>query len=66
MKLYEIEYRSDFYGTKYRWRSKYNSAHGGWATEKEAKEGGEDHQRIIIMIHGVPLESIVSPEAHHE
>jgi hypothetical protein len=62
MKLYEIEYRSDFYGTNYRWRSKYNAAHGAWCTIDQAKRGGEDHQKIIIMIHGGPLASILTPQ----
>ena len=46
-KLYGIEYKHDYWGTKYRFYSLFNNARGGWTNEDEANKEGKNHEQII-------------------
>ena len=47
-RMYGIEEKDTYHGTKLRYYSLYNGARGAWYfTRKEAVEEGERHQRII-------------------
>ena len=52
VKFYGIESRNTYYGTEFRFFSKYNGARGSWCcTRNGAREEGEQHTEIIKTIH---------------
>jgi len=53
MKLYNIESTYSYGGYEYRYRSLYNGAVGSWcSTRDKAEQYGEEHQKIILALHG--------------
>ena len=52
-KIYEIEEKHDYWGTKYRFRSLYNGATGCWNSYLAgAVIDGDKHQKIIYDLFG--------------
>jgi len=52
-KIYEIEEKYDYWGTRYRFRSLYNGAIGCWNNIlKGAIQDGDKHQKIIYDLFG--------------
>ena len=50
MKIYVLESLDEFVNI-FRFVSLFNGTQGTWGTEKHAIEEGEQHQRIIYIIH---------------
>ena len=54
MTLYGREFKHTYYGTEYRWYSKYNGARGPWVYHKStADKGEEEHQKIIETVFNI-------------
>ena len=55
MDIYGIEYRSTYWGSEYRYYSKYNGARGAWhCHKKDAISEGKEHAKIV--------ESLIAPK----
>lgn len=67
MKMCGIEWRSAYYGSEYRWYSKYNGARGPWCTSrKDAERGGDEHEQVIRMLFSCGSEQADTQPANHE
>jgi len=53
MKMYNTESTRSYHGYVYRYRSLYNGSVGSWCdTQEKAEQHGEEHQKIILALHG--------------